>query len=145
MKHPAGWIALLFAAVLGITLSTHDVAWAQDPRATIVQKNARDWLALTDRGDASASWNAAGKQFQNAITVARWAEGFKTVRPPLGAVVDRTMLSTEFTKSFPGAPDGDYALLAFRTNFAKKTDARETLTLEREADGNWRVIGYFIQ
>ncbi len=54
------------------------------------------------------------------------------------------MLSTQFTKTFPGAPDGDYALLVFRTSFAKKIDSRETVTLEHEADGAWRVIGYFI-
>lgn len=145
MKHSAGRITLFFAAVLCFALSTYDVARAQDPRATTAQKAARDWVALTDRGDASASWTAAGKQFQNAITVDRWAQGLKEVRPPLGAVVDRTVLSTQFTNSFPGAPDGDYALLVFRTNFGNKTDARESLTLQREADGNWRVIGYFIR
>ncbi len=145
MKHSAGRIALFFAAVFFFALWAHDVARAQDPRATTVQSAARDWLALTDRGDASASWSAAGKQFQNAITMDRWAESFKAVRPPLGAIVDRTMLSTQFTNSFAGAPDGDYALLVFRTNFGNKTDGRETVTLQREADGNWRVIGYFIR
>ena len=49
------------------------------------------------------------------------------------------------TKSFPGAPDGEYSLLVFRSTFANKTDSRETVTLEREADGNWRVIGYFVR
>ena len=135
---------LLFAAVLCAALSTHDVARAQDPRATLVQKVARDWLALTDRGDASASWNAAGKQFQNAIALDRWAEAFKTVRPPLGAVLDRIALSTEFPKSIPGAPDGDYAVLMFRTNFGNKTDGRERVALQRESDVSWRVIGYVI-
>jgi len=48
------------------------------------------------------------------------------------------------TRQIPGAPDGDYALLEFRTSFAKKTNSRETVTLEREADDTWRVIGYFI-
>ncbi|HEY8623963.1 MAG TPA: DUF4019 domain-containing protein [Casimicrobiaceae bacterium] len=117
---------------------------AQDPRGTIAQKEARSWLALTDRGDTLASWRAAGKQFQNAITADKWADSLKQVRPPLGALVERTALSTQFTKSFAGAPDGDYALLVFRSSFAKKTDSRETVTLEHEADGAWRVIGYLI-
>ena len=56
------------------------------------------------------------------------------VRPPLGELVDRTVMSTQLTRQIPGAPDGDYALLEFRTSFAKKTNARETVTLEREAD-----------
>jgi Protein of unknown function (DUF4019) len=33
----------------------------------------------------------------------------------------------------------------FRTAFEKKTDAAETVTLEREPDGKWRVIGYTIR
>ena len=120
-------------------------ALAQDPRATAAQKEARSWLELTDRGDALASWSAAGKKFQNVISADKWADSLKEVRPPLGALVERTMLSTELTTSFPGAPDGDYALLVFRSSFAKKIDSRETVTLEREADGAWRVIGYFIR
>jgi hypothetical protein len=118
---------------------------AQDPRATIAQNEARRWLELIDRGDAVAGWSAAGKQFQNAISADKWADSLKQVRPPLGALVERTLLSTQFTTSFQGAPDGDYVLLEFRTSFAKKTDGRETVTLEHEADAAWRVIGYLIR
>jgi len=120
-------------------------ALAQDPRATSAQKEARSWLELTDNGDALGSWKAAGKQFQNAISADTWADSLKQVRPPLGAIAERTLQSTQFTTSFPGAPVGDYALLVFRSSFAKKIDSRETVTLEHEADGTWRVIGYFIR
>lgn len=119
--------------------------FAQDPRASLVQESARTWLADTDRGDAAQSWKNAGKQFRNAITVERWADSLKQVRPPLGALSQRAVLATQFRKSFPGAPDGEYAIVVFRTTFAKKMDARETLTLEHEPDGMWRVIGYFIR
>ena len=136
--------ALLVVMACCIAASGIGPAWAQDPRGTIAQKEARAWLALTDRGDALASWNAAGKKFQNAITADKWAEALKQVRPPLGALTERSLLSTKFTKSFPGAPDGEYALLVFRASFANKTDSRETVTLEHEADGAWRVVGYFI-
>jgi hypothetical protein len=137
--------ALLVVAVCCLSAVGLGSALAQDPRGTIAQKEARSWLELTDRGDALASWRAAGKQFQNAITADKWDDSLRQVRPPLGALVERTLLSTQFTKSFPGAPDGDYALLAYRSSFAKKTDNRETVTLEHEADGAWRVIGYFIR
>jgi hypothetical protein len=133
--------------VLACCLSATGIgsALAQDPRATAAQKQARNWLELTDRGDALASWSAAGKKFQNAISADKWADSLNQVRPPLGALLERTMLSTELTTSFPGAPDGDYVLLVFRSSFAKKIDSRESVTLEREADGAWRVIGYFIR
>ena len=120
-------------------------ASAQDPRGTAAQKEALTWLALTDRDDAAASWRASGKKFQSAITADKWAEALRQVRPPLGALVERSVQSTQITKNIPGAPDGDYALLVFRTSFARKTDSSEHLTLEREADGAWRVIGYLIR
>ena len=74
-----------------------------------------------------------------------WPISLKQVRPPLGALSQRGLLATQFRRSIPGAADGDYAIVVFRTTFAKKMDARETLTLEREPDGVWRVIGYFIR
>jgi hypothetical protein len=120
-------------------------ALAQDPQSVFVQKVARDWLALIDNQGDLASWSAAGSKFKEAITPDRWGESLQQARSPFGALDQRTMLATSFSKTLPGAPDGEYALVQFRTTFAKKTDARETVTLEREADGAWRVIGYFIR
>ena len=91
----------------------------------------------------AASWKLAGKQFQSAIPVERWTESLNQVRKPVGASLSVHAISTRFLKSFPGAPDGAYAMVVYRTSFAKKTEAQETVTLERESDGVWRVIGYF--
>jgi hypothetical protein len=110
-----------------------------------VQRAARDWLALIDRGDYAASWKAAGAKFRLAISPERWTEAVTQVRGPLGPLVQRSSLKTTFTRSFPGVPDGDYSLVVFRTAFEKKTEGDETVTLEREADGEWRVVGYFIR
>ena len=137
--------ALLIALACCLSATGIGSVLAQDPRATAAQKEARSWLALTDRGDALASWSATGKQFQNAISADKWADSLKQVRAPLGALVERTLLSTQFTTSFQGAPDGDYVLLVFRSSFVKKIASGETVTLEHEADGAWRVIGYFIR
>lgn len=121
-------------------------ALAQDPRASFAQKSARDFLSLTDRNDVQASWQSAGKQFQNALTPERLAKALDSARLPLRAPADRTLMSTQFTSSFPGAAgEGEYALLVFRTNFAKRSGVAETVTLEREPDGKWRVIGYLVQ
>ena len=67
------------------------------------------------------------------------------VTGPLGAIDQRTLLQTRFERSFPGFADGDYALVLFRSAFAKRQDVRESVTLEREADGRWRVIGYALR
>jgi hypothetical protein len=133
-------------AVLALSLACWSaIAPAQNPDATTVQRIARDWLALTDSGNGAASWDAAARQFKNAMTRDRWIESLKLARDPLGKVEQRSVLSTTFATSFPGAPDGNYAIVLFRASFAKKPDAAESLTLERESDGAWRVVGYFIR
>ncbi len=118
---------------------------AQDPRSSSVQAAARDFLKLTDSDDGGATWDAAGAQFKKAISRDRWSETLKAVRDPFGPVTQRSALSTTFPESLPGAPAGEYSIVLFRTSFAKRADSRETVTLQREADGAWRVVGYAIQ
>jgi uncharacterized protein DUF4019 len=134
----------LLAALCAAWLAA-GAALAQDPRATTVQSAAREWLVFADGGDAQASWAAAGKKFQGAMTVPAWAEALRKARAPLGAMTNRTSVATTFRSKFPGAPEGQYALIVFRSSFAKKAEASETVTLEHESDGKWRVIGYFIR
>jgi hypothetical protein len=131
--------------LLCATMASAIVANAQDPRASEAQRAAREWLVLTDADNGEASWQATGKQFRSAISAERWAASLNRARAPLGALVARTLESTQFLKEIPGQPDGDYALLKFRTAFANKSAAEESVTLEREADGVWRVVGYFIR
>src|SRR5436190_23638585 len=120
-------------------------ALAQDPRASAAQAAAREWLALADRSDAQASWNAAGQKFQAAMPATGWAAALAKARAPMGPVKSRTIFKTGFKSTFPGAPDGDYALIIYTTSFANKAEGHETLTLEHESDGKWRVVGYFIR
>jgi hypothetical protein len=117
---------------------------AQDVRATEAQAAARQWLAVTDRGDAAASWEAADAKFKSAMAVDRWTAALQQVRTPLGAIEQRTVVSTRFAKSLPGFPEGDYAIVVFRSAFAKRTTAQETVTLDRDSGGTWRVAGYSI-
>jgi hypothetical protein len=121
------------------------VALAQDPNVIAAQTATRQWLAFVDRGDAQTSWGAAGKKLQSANSVAFWADGLKKARARLGTVTRRTAGPARFQTTLPGSPDGEYVQLLFSTSFANKANGRETLTMEREADGKWRVIGYFPQ
>ena len=122
------------------------LALAQDPRATPVQKAARDWLALTDKLDAAGTWKAAGSRFQDAITEARWAALLRRERESRGALLQRTAAATTFGSQLPGLPaGGNYALVRFRTSFANQPNSGEDVTLEQGPDSVWRVIGYVIR
>ena len=61
----------------------------------------------------------------------------------MGPVSSRVLKGVTKAKSLPGAPDGEYEIVKFKTSFAHKADATETVVLSREASG-WKVVGYFI-
>ena len=48
-------------------------------------------------------------------------------------------------KSLPDAPAGKYVVLQFDTSFANKKEAVETVTPRLDADGTWKVSGYYIK
>jgi len=135
----------LLCALAASAVGVLTPAGAQDARTTLAQNAAREWLAQADALDAAASWNSAGTRFRDAITTDAWSTALQQARAPLGALEQRSMLSTQFADKLPDGPGGDFAFVLFRTSFAHKADSRETVTLEREADGAWRVIGYFIR
>jgi len=130
--------------VLACALASFPAA-AQDPRAGAAQSAARTWLALVDKGDADASWNSAGKKFEEVFPLEKWREALKLYRAPMGAFESRTAIATTFSTNVPDLPPGEYANVQFRTNFANKVDASESISLERTADGAWLVIGYALR
>ena len=106
---------------------------------------ANTWLALADKGDAQATWNPAAAAFKAGIELKEWEKTLPKARQPLGAVIHRTVLSSETTATLPGVPDGEYAIFRFQTGFSQKKEAVEALLMQKENDGVWRTIGYFIK
>jgi DNA-binding CsgD family transcriptional regulator len=149
-----GWIAggifmsislALFAlaslsGTAGAPAAPKPAASAAPAAETAAVQAARQWLALVDKGDWNASWNATGQAFKSLNTSERWAEVSEAVRTPLGAVVSRELIGEE---NVPAPPYG-YQLVKFRTSYANKAGAIETLSLVREG-GEWRVVGCTIE
>ncbi|HEY7233155.1 MAG TPA: DUF4019 domain-containing protein [Gemmatimonadaceae bacterium] len=113
-----------------------------DPAA---ERAALQWLALTDEGDARESWAAAASLFRRAVSEEQWAAALDVARTPLGALISRRMESARSVHELPGAPDGDYVIFEFASQFAQKRSALETVTPMRDSDGQWRVSGYYIR
>lgn len=60
-------------------------------------------------------------------------------------VISRVVSTKEFMTSLPGAPDGEYVVIQFKTSFENKKEAVETVTPKKDKDGKWRVSGYYIK
>ena len=68
-----------------------------------------------------------------------------SARAPLGRVLSRHLAQAKPATELPGAPDGEYVVFQFDTAFERKRAAVETVTPMRDADGHWRVSGYFVR
>jgi Protein of unknown function (DUF4019) len=112
---------------------------------TKAENAARTWLAQADAGDAAGTWAAAAGLFRRAVPQDQWAQSLNAARSPLGSVLSRTLQEARPTRQLPGAPDGDYVVFHFDTQFEHKRSAVETVTPMKDEDGAWRVSGYFIR
>jgi hypothetical protein len=136
---------VLSASLLTLCLLIPSVYADEKEEVAKAQRAATAWLALTDGGKYSESWDAAAAPFKAAITKPDWEKAVKSARSPLGALKSRSLKSATFARSLPGAPDGEYVVIQFDTQFANKAAAVETVTPMREKDGSWRVSGYYIK
>jgi hypothetical protein len=116
---------------------------AQAEEAAVAAADA--WLKLVDEGKYDGSWAQTAALFRKAVTQADWAKQMKTFREPLGELVSRKVQSKQYATTLPGAPDGEYVVIQYETSYAKKKSAIETVTPLKDADGSWRVSGYFIK
>lgn len=106
---------------------------------------AAGWLLLLDRGDWGGAWDRSAGVFRQTVPLPAWMDGVPNLRAPLGALVERTAVTTAYKTSLPGRPDGDYVTTIFASRFEKKEEVQETVTVVREADGKWRVTGYSVR
>ena len=152
-RHRRTWILI---GVLMMTLTLGLLALAAIPQTTTtsnapptttepahdrqVVDAARTWLELVDEGQWDESYRATGAAFRRINTAEVWAATSEKVRVPLGAVLSRTFISQQ---NLPAPPAG-YEVVKFRTHYANKPDAVETVSLDREG-GEWRIVGVMIE
>jgi hypothetical protein len=106
---------------------------------------AEAWLGLVDSGKYSQSWDEAAEYVKELVSKEIWQNSIKGARGPLGKVVSRELKSKRYTISVPGAPQGRYVIIQYKTSFENKDSAIETVTPMLEKDGKWKVSGYFIK
>lgn len=134
-----------YGAVLAAALLAAP-AWAQEPESVAdAQEAAERWLAQVDAGNYAASWRDGAAPLRAAVPQQQWEATMRQLRGGLGSVGDRALKSASFTKTLPGLPDGQYVVIQYTTQFANKEQAVETVTPMREADGSWRVSGYYVR
>ena len=128
-------LLLVFAPLVGATA---------DDKTEAAEQAAVVWLSLVDAGQYELSWKEAATLFRQAVSTSDWVKAVRAAREPLGKLVDRNLLTATYSTTLPGAPDGEYVVLQFRTVFENKAQAIETVTPMLDG-GNWRVSGYYVR
>lgn len=134
----------LVAALLAFSPSSQPAPAAPSATAAPLGQSAsaqaaRQWLELVDAGKWKESWAATTQSFRSMNSVESWQSASESARVPLGRVLSRSFSGQE---SVPAPPNG-YQLVRFKTDFANKAGAVETLSLAREGE-SWKVVGYYI-
>ena len=117
----------------------------QDKPELMAQVSNGGWLPLVDGGKYGESWEAASAGLKAAVGKAQWEQAMGANRAPLGKVVTRVLASSAYSKTLPGAPDGEYVVTLYTTRFEHKESAQETVISVLEKDGKWRVAGYYFK
>ena len=132
------------AIVAVLTTASAQRSNAETPEGA-AEAAARVWLGLVDAGDYAKSWVTGAEYFRNLVLQAQWVTSVAQVRGSLGGLKSRRLVSAKYTRSLPGAPDGEYVVIQFATSFEKRAQATETVTPMKDRDGRWRVSGYYIR
>jgi hypothetical protein len=106
---------------------------------------ARRWVALVDAGKYEASWDSAAALFRAALTKAQWVPAVGQAREPFEPFGARALLTSRYTRTLPNAPPGEYVILTYRTGVGAGRSVLETIVPMKDADGSWRVSGYFVR
>lgn len=138
-------VIVMAVAVVTVMVASGLVQAQEADKVANAEKAALAWLALADAGDYGRSWTQAASIFQASITQQHWTDALTSVRGPLGALVSRKVMSAQYATSLPGAPDGEYVVIRYATEFTNRKEAIETVTPQRENDGSWKVSGYYIK
>lgn len=137
---------MLFGVVMGVLVIAGCARQPGDPGAEAAGVSAAEhWLGMIDSGKYGESWDEAAAMFRQAVPRDQWQRQLEALRQPMGMRQSREVVSKAYRTTLPGAPDGKYVVIQFRTSFEKKKAAVETVTPMLDADGQWRVSGYFIR
>jgi hypothetical protein len=107
--------------------------------------SAGSWIKLIDSEKYPESWESSAGIFRSSITKDKWIKDVSAVRKLMGKVKVRETASKEFHAELPGVPDGEYVIIKYRSSFANKRNTVELVTTAKDADGEWRVAGYFVK
>ncbi len=132
----------LALAVMIVALSA-GLCFAASPEKK-AQIAAKNWLELIDDKDYAQSYDTAASFFKANINKGDWVQTCGSLRDMLGKAEYRKLISSRRESKMQGAPDGEYVILVYETDFKRKVNAQEIVVPMLDKDGKWRISGYHV-
>ncbi|MCZ8368787.1 MAG: DUF4019 domain-containing protein [Porphyrobacter sp.] len=133
---PASPVSMLAPVSLTETIAGAEPAAATVSESAAAASAAEAFLDLIDKGRWADSYAATGAEFRRLNTLKVWSEVSARLRPRLGELVTRNIVSNEYVPT----PPAGYRLVKFRSAYANGTAQTESVSLAWEG-GAWKVAG----
>ncbi len=130
---------------MSLTICFAQEAISNSTKKTEAKISSENWLKLIDNKEYAESWSQAATIFKSTVSQEDWVSTISNLKLQFGKTISRKLLLLNYTTTLPGAPEGEYVVIQFKTNFELRSNAIETIVPMKEKDGKWRVSGYFIK
>ena len=154
MRNLYAWVFIAYTLLLFIgmgLITTHALAepyYKEDIEKKDIEAAASS-LALAhliniDRGVYEIDDDFA-TAFKAKVTQPQWNIHLTMIRGPLGFVVERKKVNSQLSDKLPDAPDGEYVIVTFQTDFTQRKNIREIVTMMKDGDQftDWKLAGYY--
>jgi uncharacterized membrane protein len=140
-------IIFIVSNILGSGIGAYFEATSADDseEVSVAIESAETWLGVIDNGKYAESWEESAIILRNHVGKEQWVSAMESHRKPFGKLISRKVKLKRYKTSLPGAPDGKYVVIQFKTSFVSKKRVIETVTPMLDEDGKWRVSGYYMK
>jgi len=136
--------AILILSALAIIYVSYTNNQPKKEQIQAADASAQEFLQMVDAGKYDDSWVVAAPYLREQIPQEKWLKELGNLRENVGKLNDRALKDASFTAAIKELPDNVLLQLEYAGNF-EKGQFREIVTLMRETDSRWRVVGYLIQ
>ncbi len=144
-KYLAICALLLAAGIFSGCCKTDKVNLPKGVDVKAVRETGAGWLEKLDKGWYNQCYDESSSYLKTQITIDNWMNNMNSFRKPLGPASKRKELNMFFETELPNSPQGEYVIIQYGTVILEKQAIIETLALMKEADGSWKISGYFIK
>jgi hypothetical protein len=99
------------------------------------------WLSLIDENKYLETWGSLSGIFKKTTTKEQWLDDLDGFRKPLGKLLERKLL---YVTESSDEHLGKYLIVQYQSLFENKISKGEAVSVVRDSEGAWKILGYSI-